>query len=134
MMTRRSMATVSTAAALALYVGSAWAADLTGKWTGHITDPAGISHELSFDLQSSGDKVTGTVSGGPPTGEKQPIGKGKLQGDQLTLEVSARGPRGESLFISYRGKVDGKHIAGTLASLGMPDSNDNAVTWEVTSK
>jgi hypothetical protein len=108
--------------ALLLIAATALAADLTGIWAGHITDPNGENHDLSLKLKLDGNKVTGTIKGGPPTGEQQPL-SGELEGDQLSFDV--KGPGGAS---TYKGKVNGNHIAGTMASPAGP------LPWEVSKK
>ncbi len=131
----RSTRITGAATLLALWTAAAFAGDLTGKWTGHITDPGGITHELTFTLKSEGDKVTGTVTGGPPVGDKQRIVNGKLEGDQLSFDVKSVGPTGETMTISYSGKVNGNKITGAIGSGGMQAPSGGAtVPWEVTKK
>jgi hypothetical protein len=114
---------------------TALAADVTGKWVGHITDPAGITHEgFTLELKSNGGKLTGTVTGGPPNGEKQRISDGKLEGDQLSFVVKTQGPTGEAINLPYSGKVDGNRIVGTIGAMMGPAGKIGPVPWEVTKK
>jgi hypothetical protein len=101
---------------LGLLCVTAWAADITGIWKGQITGPAGDNHELTLKLKSDGAKVSGTISGGPPMGEEQPIVKGEIKGDQLELEVQVKGPNGENMTLTYKGKVSGNKIQGSHES------------------
>jgi hypothetical protein len=114
--------------AVALFSLSVQAADLTGTWAGQITDPMGNKHDLTLQLTLEGGKVTGTLTGGPPTGGVQTIESGKLEGDKLSFTVKVQGPGGEPLVLTYKGKVSGNHIQG---------SNESAMgstPWEATKK
>ena len=37
----------------------------SGKWTGTVVDPGGQSHEVSFDVQTVGDSLKISMTGGP---------------------------------------------------------------------
>ena len=111
---------------LGLFCVTAWATDLTGTWTGQITGPAGEKHDLTLNLKSDGAKVAGTLTGGPPAGEQQTIVNGTLEGDQLKFEVQTQGPGGESLTLTYKGKVSGNKIQGSN------DSPMGSLPWEAT--
>jgi hypothetical protein len=121
-----STAIIACIMTLGLFSVTAWATDLTGTWTGQITGPGGDKHELTLKLKSDGAKVTGSIAGGPPTGEQLPIVNGKLEGDQLKFEVQAAGPAGESLTLSYKGKVSGNKIQGSH------ESPMGTLPWEAT--
>ena len=103
----------------------ALAADVSGAWSGQLTDPAGNTHPITLQLTLAENKVTGTLTGGPPLGEAQSLVNGKLEGDQLSFDVKAQGPGGE-IVITYKGQVTGNHIAGTSHS---PVAD---VPWEAT--
>ncbi len=73
-------------AALVMTVGVAtvaFAADVTGKWVGSVDTPNGAL-ELTFDLKTEGEAVTGTVGSAMGT---LPISNGKLAGETLTFDV-----------------------------------------------
>jgi hypothetical protein len=113
---------------LNLLASPTWAADdLTGSWTGKITDPMG-SHPIELQLKVEGSKITGTLTGGPPTGEALPIREARLEGDQLSFKVKVQDPQGEDHFLVYKGKVTGNHIQGTQ------EAPFGSVPWEVTKK
>jgi hypothetical protein len=116
---------------LALIVGlfalPVLAADLNGAWTGQITDPSGNPHPLTLQLKVDGNKVTGTITGGPPSGEEQPLVNGKIEGDQLSFDVKTQGPAGE-IVLAYKGKVAGNRIQGSN------DSPMGSLPWEATKK
>jgi hypothetical protein len=115
------------AAALCLSL-TALAADLTGNWSGQLTDPRGARHEIALNLKVEGEKVTGTMTGGPPAGAEEPIVNGKLQGDQLSFGVRVQGPDGNPVEFTYQGKVEGNHITGTH------ESPMGTLHWEATRK
>jgi hypothetical protein len=113
---------------LNLLASPAWAADdLTGTWTGKITDPMG-SHAISLQLKVEGGKITGTLTGGPPTGEALPITEARLEGDQLSFKVKLQDPQGEDHLLVYKGKVTGNRIQGKH------EAPFGSVPWEVTKK
>jgi|SRR5579872_2800985 len=116
------------AVALMNFALPALAADLTGTWSGHITDPGGSKHDITLNLKLDGTKVSGTMTGGPPTGEEQKIVGGELEGDQLSFEVEAQGPGGESLKLPYKGKISGNRITGSQ------ESPMGSLPWEATKK
>src|SRR5436190_23518156 len=81
---RRTMWLVT---AILLPVMCAMAADVSGKWTGTMSDDRS-SDVLLLILQQDGNKITGT--GGPNESERHPLENVMLQGDKLTFEVRAR--------------------------------------------
>jgi hypothetical protein len=108
---------------------AASAQDLSGTWTGTISDPGGgRGHPITLTLKVDGETVTGTLTGGPPTGDEQHLANGKLKSDQLFFSVKALGPEGQPFVITYKGKVAGNRIEGTnTAPMG-------TLSWEVTKK
>jgi hypothetical protein len=113
---------------VSLFALPALAADLTGVWAGQVTDPQGSKHDLTFHLKANGNKITGTITGGPPTGEEQAVVNGKLDGDQFSFDVKAQGPGGEIILLSYKGTVAGNRIQGSQ------ESPMGSLPWEVTKK
>lgn len=89
---------------------------LAGVWTGEVTDPRGNKHTLTLDLKVDGSTVTGTITGGPPTGAPQPIVTGKIDGDQVSLEVTITDPDGNPVTVTYAGKRTGDRIDGQIKS------------------
>jgi hypothetical protein len=133
MMKRRSIVLAAGAFGLSLLVWQAYAADdLTGTWTGAITDPVSGKHHIVLRLKSEGAKITGTLTGGPPRGEEQPIHDARLEGDQLSFNVEARGPGGEDVILGYKGTVSGNHIQGTHQGPHEGPAGNGNVPWEVT--
>ena|SRR5450432_2861739 len=88
---------------------SATAADVNGKWSGsfNITGPDGeVKEDTAFlVLKQNGAELTGTV--GPREEEQFPIEKGKIEGDKITLEASAKGS-----VIKFELVLAGDHIKG----------------------
>lgn len=103
------------------------ATSLSGAWVGSLSDPGGNPHPLTLQLTVEGSQVTGTITGGPPTGEEQAIVNGKLTGDALSFDVKVQGPGGDMLM-SYRAKLVGNKLVGTQPS-PMGD-----MAWEATRK
>lgn len=113
---------------LLLLAGIAAAADVTGKWVAEqkITTPNGDERTVTttFDLKSSGDAITGTITGGmgrrgggdgpPPANE---IKEGKLDGNKFSLKVVAQGRNGEVTML-YQGTVEGTVLKGTVVREG----------------
>jgi hypothetical protein len=106
----------STAAPTPSASGSTSTATLAGTWTGQVTDPGGNQHGLTLELKLEGAKITGTITGGPPTGETQPILNGKLDGDRISLEVTITDPGGNAVTLTYAGKRTGTRIDGQIKS------------------
>ncbi len=98
------------------------AADATGKWTASSQAPDGTTRTQTFDLKADGAALTGTVSGG--RGEPTPIQNGKVDGDNISFEVT-RSRGGNSFTQKYTGKVsDGKIVL----NVSMPNGNAREVT------
>jgi hypothetical protein len=121
-------ALVMTALALPVRAGD----DLTGTWMGQITDPLSGKHDIVLKLKTAGSKIMGTLTGGPPRGEEQPIQDAQFEGDQLSFKVEAQGPAGERVVLVYKGTVNGNHIQGTHE--GPHQGPGGSVPWAVTKK
>ena len=80
---------------------------LTGRWRAVLLTPDGSSQPITLDLVSSGTPVTGTVQG-------LTIGEGRLEGETLTLKLTAPNKR----EVSLTGQVSGDEIV--FASTGLP--------------
>ena len=88
---------------------TAAAADVSGKWSGsfNITGPDGEAKDDTafFVLKQNGTELTGTV--GPREEEQFPIRNGKIEGDKITLEATAKGS-----VIKFELVLAGDHIKG----------------------
>jgi hypothetical protein len=87
-----------------LATGMAFAADITGKWTGEGGPDGGMT--VTFNFKQDGVKLTGTTSG--PGGELQ-IKDGKVEGDKIVFTVSFDGGGGE-MKIVHEGTIKGDEI------------------------
>jgi hypothetical protein len=82
----------------------AFAADVTGKWTGQMKTPNG-EFSLEFNFKQDGSTLTGSVQG--PQGEPSPISDGKVEGEKLSFTVKVGdGP----IVIHHEGTVSGDTI------------------------
>ena len=97
-------------ALLGLLALPAFAADLTGKWKGQITDP---NQEVVFQLKSEGNKITGSMAGAD--GQARPITKGELKGDDLSLTVASEW-EGQPITLLVKGKMSGTDLKVTIST------------------
>ena len=86
----------------------AWAADLTGKWSGEVTLPTGQSVPFVVNLHQHGAVVMGSLAGINGAPDVQ-IMDGKLENDRLTFWGVRRIDTVPVLFL-YVGKVAGDAI------------------------
>jgi len=93
-------------ALVALCTVTAAAADVTGKWVAQIPGRMGDPIEVTFNLKSAGDKVTGTVT--TPFGD-QDISEGKTSGDDIAFATMMEMGDMKMTF-SYKGKVAGTEM------------------------
>jgi hypothetical protein len=82
---------------------TAFAADVSGAWSGDIVGPNGNSFHISFTFKQDGAKLTGTVTG--PEGDPIEIADGKVDGDKLSFTVSYNG-----MTFKHEGVVSGDVI------------------------
>jgi hypothetical protein len=85
--------------ALALPAAAAMAADVTGTWTADAVGPDGSSYPLTFTFKQDGAKLTGSVQG--PQGDPIDISNGKVDGNDISFEVSFNG-----MTITHTGTVN----------------------------
>jgi hypothetical protein len=83
---------------------SAFAADVTGKWTGSMQTPNG-DFNLEFTFKQDGSTLTGSVQG--PQGDPTPISDGKVDGDKLSFTVKVGDGQ---MVIHHEGTVSGDTI------------------------
>ncbi|MGB7265193.1 MAG: hypothetical protein WBC92_06745 [Terracidiphilus sp.] len=101
------------ALAMTLTAATALAADVTGAWSAEMKTPDGNSFPLTFTFKQDADKLTGSVQG--PQGDPIEISNGKVDGDNLTFDVSFNG-----MTIHHICTVNGDEIKMTTKS----DSGD----------
>ena len=98
----------------ALLAISAFAADVTGKWSAEVQGRGGQTRQVTINLKASGDALTGTISG--PQGDTE-ISDGKVSGDDVSFNVT-REFQGNSMKMHYTGKVAGDEIKFTVTREG----------------
>ena len=91
---------------LLLFVTAIWAADVSGKWTAQVPGRSGQMRDVTFTLKSSGEALTGTVSG---RNGDVPISDGKVHGEDISFSVT-QDFGGNSVTQKYTGKVGGGEI------------------------
>ncbi len=94
------------AALLGLFVFSAAAADVTGKYTAEVPGRGGNTMTQTFNLVADGSKLTGTVTSA--RGE-QTISDGKVDGDKVSFVTVVKFQEQE-MKITYSGTVTGDTI------------------------
>ena len=98
--------TILTAMLMALVSVAAWAADVTGKWTGQMAGPNGEGFALTFNFKQDGSKLTGNVQG--PQGDPIDITQGKVDGDKISFVVTIDVNGG--MKIMHDGTINGDEI------------------------
>jgi hypothetical protein len=97
---------------MAVSTAMAFAADISGAWSGQIAGPnGGDGFPVSYTFKQDGATLTGTVAG--PQGEPIAISEGKVDGDTVSFSVSFNG-----LTIKHEGTISGAEIKLTMKSSG----------------
>jgi hypothetical protein len=109
-MQRRNFALFSMLFALAGV--AAWAADITGAWTGSMANGNG-DFSLTYNFKQDGDKLSGTVIG--PQGDPLPLIDCKINGDQISFAVKVD-MGGNVTTFSSKGTVKGDEITLTTTN------------------
>ena len=94
------------AMAMALISFAAWAADVSGKWTGQMASPNGEGFTITFNFKQDGSKLTGNVQG--PQGDPIEITQGKVDGDKISFVVTIDVNGG--MKIMHDGTINGDEI------------------------
>jgi hypothetical protein len=90
---------------MALFAAFALAADVTGTWRGSMETPQG-SREVTLNLRADGNALTGTISG--RQGET-PIQDGKINGDNISFNI-VRKMQDREFKMEYKGKLQGDDL------------------------
>lgn len=104
---------------LTLLASAAFAADVTGKWTGQVAGPDGNSFTINYDLKQEGAKLTGTVTG--PGGDL-PIQDGKVDGEKISFTITFDGGNGP-MKVGNDGTIKGEEISMTITVNGQSFGN-----------
>jgi len=96
----------------ALLAVAAWAADITGTWTGSASG-GGNDFTLSYTFKQDGAKFTGSVQG--PQGDPLTLIDCKLDGDKISFAVKVD-MGGNVTTFSSKGTVKGDEIALTTTN------------------
>lgn len=102
-------------AVLMLFLGTAAAADISGKWMAETQGMQGPM-QTTFDFKVEGTKLTGNVSN---TMGETPITDGKVEGDNVSFAVIRKFGENE-MKIVYKGKIAGDEITFTREFQGGP--------------
>jgi hypothetical protein len=109
-MQRRNFAFLT--ALIAFLAVAAWAADITGSWTGSISSGNG-DFSLTYTFKQDGDKFTGTVI--TPQGDPLPLIDCKLDGEKISFAVKVD-MGGTAATFSSKGIVKGDEITLTTTN------------------
>ena len=107
---------------LVLSAATAQAADPNGTWTWTFERPGGEAVDVSLDLKADGEKLTGQVYSGERETE---ITDGTFKGDEVSFQT-VRERNGNKFVMTYKGKVEGDAIKGTVEF----QTPDQSRPWE----
>jgi hypothetical protein len=100
----KKLLSLSAALLLSLSSVAAFAASVTGTWTGDMKTPDGSTgFSLTFTFTQDGDRLTGSVAS--QQGDPLTIADGKVTGDKITFNVSFNGTT-----IHHEGTINGDEI------------------------
>jgi hypothetical protein len=85
---------------------SAAGADLSGIWTGTLTDRNGDPQDLSFRFSQKGETLTGKMYG---DNESTAITSARVEGEQITFAVTTE-LNGQITNFVFTGKVEGDQM------------------------
>lgn len=89
---------------------SAVAADLDGRWSWSEAGRRGNSFTVVLTLKVTGNKLTGTITGGQGRRGDAPaeikISSGKVNGDTFSFKVTQSGRGGMSVTTEYKGTLN----------------------------
>jgi hypothetical protein len=97
-----------------MLAGSAWAADIDGKWSGSLSTPGG-DFPQNYTFKADGAKLTGSFD---VMGMEIKIADGKIDGDNISFTLTF--DFGMPFTIAYKGVVSKGEIKLTGDIMGMP--------------
>ena len=92
-----------TGLAIALTTATAFAADLTGTWSGEMPGQNGDTFHISYTFKQDGAKLTGFAKS--PQGDLIQIADGKIDGDKVSFNLTVHGTT-----ILHEGTISGDTI------------------------
>lgn len=95
-----------------------FAADLSGIWTGQLTDRNGDPHDLAFQIIQKGDAIAGKMYG---DNESTPISEGKVSGGQVTFTTKSE-MNGQHTTFVFSGIIEGDQIQVTRKRMEARDA------------
>jgi hypothetical protein len=95
-----------TSALTLLYVASALAADVSGIWSGTLTDRNNDPQDLSFRFIQKGETLTGKMYG---DNESTTVSAAKMFGNEISFLVTTE-LNGQVTTFKYTGTVDGDQM------------------------
>ena len=107
---------IAVAIGLLLLAGTAFAADVDGKWTGTMNTPNG-DIPVGFTFQADGATLNGSTMG--PDGGEVKIANGKIDGSNISFSITFDFG-GMPLVLNYKGVVSKEQIKFTIDIMGMP--------------
>jgi hypothetical protein len=118
---KKRLILLSAALLVALYASSAFAADVTGKWTAEDKDPDGNPSTITYVFKREGTQLTGTVA---IPAETANISNGKVDGDKVSfVAVFSFGA------ITHEGTVHGDEM-----TLSVKSDDTSFTTHDITLK
>lgn len=109
---------LSLLALLGVFVFTAAAADVTGKYAAEMQGRNG-TQSITLNLKADGSALTGSIT--TPRGDN-PISDGKVDGDNVSFNQKMNF-NGNEMVIKYTGKVEGDSIKFTR-TMTTPDGNE----------
>jgi hypothetical protein len=97
--------TILSVALFALMAASAFAADISGKWTASFDTQIGVQN-YTYVLKADGEKLTGKAKSDLAEVE---ITEGSIKGDDVAF-VENTSYQGNALRIEYKGKLSGDEL------------------------
>jgi hypothetical protein len=90
-------------------LATAWAADISGKWTAQVAGAQGQpASEITFIFTADGTNLTGTINNSLAPGEVA-IQEGKIDGDKVSFSLS-RNMGGGEMKVVWQGELSGDEI------------------------
>jgi hypothetical protein len=103
---------IAVAAMVLMAAASAWAADVSGKWTAKVPGAqGGAESDVTFVFKVDGTNLTGTINNSQQPGDIE-IKEGKVMGDDVSFTLNRKIGEQE-LKVLWKGKVAGDEIKFT---------------------